>query len=46
MDSTTINKNNEWLKNLKKDIYLAETINIMNDMMRSTAKVDMSTGMK
>ncbi len=46
MDSTTIKKNDEWLKNLKKDIYLAETINIMNDMMRSTAKVDMSTGMK
>ncbi len=46
MDSTTIIKNKEWLKNLKKDIYLAETVNIMNDLSKQSMKVNMGTGMK
>lgn len=31
-DSVLIEKNKNWLKNLKKDIYIAETVNIINDM--------------
>ena len=31
-DSTTVKKNEDWLKALKKDVYLAETVQIMNDM--------------
>jgi carboxyl-terminal processing protease len=31
-DSTRVNKAKEWHKNLKKDIYLNETLNIMGDM--------------
>lgn len=46
MDSTTIAKNDVWLKNLKKDIYLAETVNILNDLSKQSMKVNMGTGMK
>lgn len=45
-DSSTINKNNEWLKNLAKDIYVSETVNIVNDMMKQQSRVNMGTGMK
>lgn len=38
-DSTSINKNKEWLKNVSKDIYLAETVNIVNDLAKSNMKV-------
>jgi carboxyl-terminal processing protease len=31
-DSTTVKKNQDWLKNLKKDVYLSETVQIMNDL--------------
>ncbi len=31
-DSTTVKKNEDWLKALKKDVYLSETVQIMNDM--------------
>lgn len=31
-DSSTVTKNNDWIKNLKKDIYISETVNIVNDM--------------
>lgn len=31
-DTTTVAKEKEWYKNIKKDIYLNETISIMNDM--------------
>lgn len=41
MDSSTISKNNEWLKNLKKDIYLAETVNIISDIAKQNVKVSM-----
>ena len=34
-DSTSITKNNEWLKNLSKDIYISETVNIINDLKKS-----------
>ncbi|MGN6476423.1 MAG: carboxy terminal-processing peptidase [Flavipsychrobacter sp.] len=46
IDSLSIRKNNDWLKNLKKDFYLAETVNIVNDMMKYNMKVDARTGMK
>ena len=31
-DTIKIRKNNDWIKLLKKDIYLSETIQIMNEM--------------
>jgi len=46
LDSSTIAKNTEWLKNLKKDIYLAETVNILADLSKQSMKVNMGTGMK
>lgn len=45
-DSTSITKNNDWLKLLKKDIYISETVNIINDMNRADMKVNIGTGMK
>ncbi len=39
MDSSSRTKNNEWLKALKKDVYIAETTNVLNDWITSTAKV-------
>ncbi|NDC40652.1 MAG: tail-specific protease [Chitinophagia bacterium] len=44
VDSATFRKNADWLKNLGKDIYIAETVNIVDDMIKSTYKV--TTGMK
>lgn len=46
MDSTNISKNNDWIKNIKKDIYIAETVNIIRDMNKGTAKLNGATGMK
>lgn len=39
LDSTSIAKNKDWLKNKSKDIYIAETVNIINDMTKSGMKV-------
>jgi len=46
LDSASITKNNDWIKNLKKDIYISETVNIINDLYRQSMKVNMTTGMK
>ncbi len=46
LDSSSIKKNEDWMKGLKKDIYLSETVNIINDMMKPSMKVNMGTGMK
>lgn len=46
MDSTTIKKNKDWLKALQKDIYIAETVNIINDMNHMNMNVDMGVGAK
>ncbi|OSZ78194.1 hypothetical protein CAP35_08000 [Chitinophagaceae bacterium IBVUCB1] len=46
LDSTTIKRNEDWMKALKKDIYLSETVNIINDMITPNMKVNMGTGMK
>lgn len=45
-DSSTVTKNATWLKNLQKDIYIGETVNIINDMVKSGTKVSMGMGMK
>ena len=39
VDSSSITKNKEWLKNISKDIYIGETVNIVNDLVKSTMKV-------
>jgi len=46
MDSSSVARNNDWLKNIKKDIYISETVNIIHDMNKSTMKLQGSTGMK
>ncbi|HYD20251.1 MAG TPA: carboxy terminal-processing peptidase [Flavipsychrobacter sp.] len=45
-DSVNIKRNEDWMKRLKKDIYLSETVNIINDMNKPTMRVNMGTGMK
>ncbi|HRO43863.1 MAG TPA: carboxy terminal-processing peptidase [Flavipsychrobacter sp.] len=45
-DSSTIKKNDEWIKALSKDIYLGETVNIVSDLMKQQSRVNMGTGMK
>lgn len=44
-DSSLVNKNKTWLNNIQKDIYISETINVLNDMAK-TMKVDRKMGMK
>jgi len=39
VDSASIAKNKEWLKALSKDIYIAETVNIINDIRKGDMKV-------
>ncbi len=46
MDSASVTKNKEWLKNLSKDIYISETVHILNDINKSGMKVSLGTGMK
>lgn len=46
VDTLSINKNKEWLKGRSKDIYISETVNILNDMQKAGMKVNMGTGMK
>lgn len=45
-DSTTITKNKEWIKNLSKDIYLSETVNIINDLIKQQTSIIPKTGMR
>lgn len=45
-DTATVAKNKEWLKIVSKDIYISETVNIINDMPKAGMKVTMGTGMK
>lgn len=45
-DTVTSRKNEDFMKRLRKDIYLSETVNIINDMNKPTMKVHMGTGMK
>ncbi|HTN47400.1 MAG TPA: carboxy terminal-processing peptidase [Flavipsychrobacter sp.] len=46
MDSSTVARNTDWLKNIKKDIYIAETVNVIHDMQKGSAKLEGTTGMK
>ena len=46
IDSASKEKNAAWIKQLQKDIYLSETVNVINDMSKPTMRVNMSTGMK
>lgn len=46
IDTASVSRNNEWLKNLGKDIYIAETVNIINDIKKGSMKVNIGTGMK
>lgn len=39
IDTTSKTKNNEWLKALKKDVYISETANVLNDWITSSARV-------
>jgi len=45
-DSTSIKKNKEWLKNKSKDIYISETVNIINDLAKQNMQLNIGTGMK
>lgn len=45
-DSNTVSRNEAWLKLLKKDIYLSETVNVINDLYKNSMKVNLSTGMR
>ena len=46
LDSASIAKNKDWLKAVSKDVYIAETVNIVNDLAKSTMKMSVGTGMK
>ena len=46
IDSASITKNKDWLKALSKDVYIAETVNIIKDISKSGMKVNIGTGMK
>lgn len=46
MDTASVSRNKEWLKNIGKDIYIAETVNIINDIKKGGMKMNMGTGMK
>ncbi|MES2702785.1 MAG: carboxy terminal-processing peptidase [Bacteroidota bacterium] len=45
-DTSSVAKNTEWLKRLSKDIYISESVNIINDMVKTGMKVNMGTGMR
>jgi carboxyl-terminal processing protease len=45
-DSVLVKRNEDFMKRLKKDIYLSETVNIINDMNKPNMRVNMGTGMK
>jgi carboxyl-terminal processing protease len=46
LDSASIAKNTEWLKALGKDIYIAETVNIIHDIQKGSMKMTLGGGMK
>ncbi len=39
IDSSSKSKNADWLKALKKDVYIGETANVLNEWIRGSAKV-------
>ncbi len=45
-DSVSVKKNTDWLKAKSKDIYISETVNIVDDLEKSEMKMNLKTGMK
>ena len=45
-DTSLVTKNNNWIKNLQKDIFISETVNIINDMAKNGMRVNIGMGMK
>ncbi len=45
-DSSRISKNADWIKNLQKDIYLSETVNILSDLYKLQPRVNISGDIK
>lgn len=46
VDSASIAKNADWLKALGKDIYIAETVNIIHDIRKGEVKMSLGNGLK
>jgi carboxyl-terminal processing protease len=46
LDSAAVAKNKEWLKNVSKDIYISETVNILGDLSKSGMKVTIGKNRK
>ena len=42
VDTVSINKNKDWLKNVSKDVYIGETVNILSDLAKSTMKMSVN----
>jgi carboxyl-terminal processing protease len=38
-DNDKLERRKQWIKSLSKDIYLNESVNVMNDMIKQTALV-------
>ncbi len=45
-DTTAISKNKDWLKNVSKDIYITEAVNILNDLKKSGVTLNMDAEKK
>jgi carboxyl-terminal processing protease len=45
-DTTAISKNKDWLKNVSKDIYISEVVNVINDLKKSGVTMNMEAGKK
>jgi len=45
-DTTAISKNKDWLKNVSKDIYISEVVNVINDLKKSGVTMNMDAGKK
>lgn len=46
IDSASIAKNQDWLKRISKDNYIAETVNILRDMPKSSMSVNLNNKMR
>jgi carboxyl-terminal processing protease len=46
VDSTSKTRSKDWLKSISKDIYIAETVNIVNDLVKSSMKVTVGNRIK
>jgi len=41
LDTASVAKNKDWLTRLSKDIYISETVNVINDLAKSDMKVNL-----